>query len=246
MCGSSASISRPCYIINTVMAEELRLIADRLDACVTDKNEEIRYIIRDLIREHKRILYNGNNYSDEWRKEAERRGLLNIRSTPEAIACLKLKKNIELFSRHGVMSEAEILSRHEICSEAYSKAVNIESLIMQDMASKTILPAVMNYCGELAGIINNVKTAGARANVMSEKLAKITDTLELADKALNTLKEQHNKAYNVVDVSERSMAYKTFVIPAMEELRVHCDALELLIPQNAWPIPSYTDLLYRV
>ncbi len=246
MCGSSASISRPCYIINTVMAEELRIIADRLDKCKSDKTEEIKNIIRDLIHEHKRILYNGNNYSDEWKKEAEARGLLNIPTTPEAIACLKLEKNIELFVRHGVMNEAEVLSRHEICSETYSKAVNIESLIMQDMAAKSILPAVMHYCGELARDINDTYKAGGNTGVMKSKLKKITKCLKFADKALNSLKTKHTEAYSINDAAERSMAYKDLVIPAMAELRRYCDELEVLVPEEAWPIPSYTDLLYRI
>jgi len=246
MCGSSASISRPCYIINTVMAEELRIIADRLDSFKGDKKEEINNIIRDLIREHKRILYNGNNYSDEWREEAKRRGLLDIPTTPDAIAYLKEKKNIDLFARHGVMNEAEVLSRHEICSETYAKAVNVESLIMQDMATKLILPAVMDYCGSLAKSINEINSAGCDTTVMKEKLSQITSTLTCADKALSALKENHSRAYAVSDVAERSMAYKNLVIPAMENLRRHCDELELLVPEKAWPIASYTDLLYRV
>ena len=246
MCGSSASISRPCYIINTVMAEELRLIADRLDICTGDKKSEINNIIRDLIHEHKRILYNGNNYSDEWKEEAKRRGLLDIPTTPDAISYLKEKKNIDLFSRHGVMNEAEILSRHEICSEAYAKAVNVESLIMQDMANKLIIPAVMEYCGKLAQNINEIERAGGDVEVMREKLTQITSTLKLADRALSNLKDNHAKAYAVSDVAERSMSYKNLVIPSMEELRCHCDALEVLLPECAWPIPSYTDLLYRV
>ena len=246
MCGSSASIARPCYIINTVMAEELRIIADRLDKCTGDKTAEIKNIIRDLIHEHKRILYNGNNYSDEWKKEAERRGLLNIPTTPDAIASLKTEKNIKLFSRHGVMSEAEVLSRHEICSESYSKAINIESLIMQDMATKSIIPAVMHYCGDLARDINDTYKAGGKTGVMKTKLKKITKSLKLADKALSTLKEKHSEAYSVKGAAERSMAYKNLVIPAMAELRRYCDELEVLVPENAWPIPSYTDLLYRI
>lgn len=246
MCGSSASIARPCYIINTVMAEELRIIADRLDKCTGDKTAEIKNIIRDLIHEHKRILYNGNNYSDEWKKEAERRGLLNIPTTPDAIASLKTEKNIKLFSRHGVMSEAEVLSRHEICSESYSKAINIESLIMQDMATKSIIPAVMHYCGDLARDINDTYKAGGKTGVMKTKLKKITKSLKLADKALNTLKEKHAEAYSVKGAAERSMAYKNLVIPAMATLRRYCDELEVLVPENAWPIPSYTDLLYRI
>jgi glutamine synthetase len=246
MCGSSASISRPCYIINTVMAEELRIIADRLDACTGDKTEEINSIIRELIHAHKRILYNGNNYSEEWRQEAESRGLLNIPTTPEAISCLKLKKNIELFSRHGVMNEAEVLSRHEICTEMYSKAINIEALTMIEIAEKLILPAVMNYCGTLANNINQIYKAGSDSRVMKLKLRKICKTLGFADKALTALKKAHTNVCGITDVEKRSFAYKDLVIPAMENLRHHCDTLEVLLPKSDWPIPSYTDLLYRV
>ncbi len=246
MCGSSASIARPCYIINTIMAEELSLIADRLDVSNGDKTEEIYKIIRDLIHEHKRILYNGNNYSDEWRVEAERRGLLNIKTTPDAIACLTLEKNISLFSRHGVMSETEVLSRHEINSETYAKAINIESLVMIDMAEKSILPAVMDYCGKLAENVNAVIEAGADAQVMKNKLKFICKTLKSATRALDELKKAHNRAYSVEDVVLRSQSYKNEVIPKMEKLRSFADTLETLIPEDAWPMPSYTDLMYRV
>ncbi len=246
MCGSSASIARPCYIINTIMAEELRIIADRLDSCTGDKKEEIYKVIRDLIHNHKRILYNGNNYSDEWRVEAEKRGLLNIETTPDAIACLTLEKNIALFSRHGVMSETEVLSRHEITSETYAKAINIESLTMIEMAEKSILPAVMHYCGKLAHDINEIGEAGGNASVMKAKLRLICKSLKKATHALSNLKKQHDKASVIEDAVIRSQSYKNNVIPAMEELRLHADTLETLIPKESWPMPGYTDLMYRV
>ncbi len=246
MCGSSASIARPCYIINTVMAEELRIIADRLDTVTGDKKTEIYKIIRDIIHNHKRILYNGNNYSEEWRVEARRRGLLDIPTTPDAIACLTKDKNISLFSRHGVMSETEVLSRHEITSETYAKAINIESLVMIDMAEKSIIPAVMDYCGKLANNANEVFEAGADASVMKTKLKLICKSLKKATHALEDLKKAHAKSSKVEDIVLRSQSYKNDVIPAMAALRRHADTLETLMPKTAWPMPGYTDLMYRV
>ena len=246
MCGSSASIARPCYIINTIMAEELRIIADKLDECKTNKTDEIYNIIRELLHNHKRILYNGNNYSKEWFDEAERRGLLNIKSAPDAINTLKSKKNIELLSKHGVLSETEVLSRHEICLETYSKAVNIESLVMQNMAEKLFLPAVMKYCGELAASINELNKLSLAPQVMIDKLASISEHLQLASNALETLKEKHVLSSKEENVVTKADNYKELVIPAMDCLRSHVDVLETLLPESAWPIPSYTDLMYRV
>ena len=250
MCGSSASISRTCYIINTIMADELRTIADRLDKCEGDKNLEIYKIIRDLIHEHKRILYNGNNYSEEWREEARRRGLLDIPTTPDAIECLTKDKNIEIFERHNVMSPTEMHSRFEISCENYSKAVNIESLTMTEMAQKLILPAVIDYCGSYSKHINEIsKTGCADRNcmtVLKNKLSEICKTLTYAENALGKLKKAHDISSNVEDVLKRAHSYKDLVIPAMEELRRHCDTLEILVPKDCWPIPSYSDLMYKV
>lgn len=250
MCGSSASISRTCYIINTIMADELRKISDRLDKCEGDKNLEIYKIIRELIHEHKRILYNGNNYSEEWREEARRRGLLDIPTTPDAIECLTKEKNIEIFERHNVMSATEMHSRFEISLENYSKVINIESLTMTEIAQKLILPSVVEYCGEYAKNINEIaKTGCADKNciaTLKNKLSNICSTLTKAQNALDKLGKAHDISSGIDDVLKRAHSYKNLVIPAMEELRLHCDALEILLPKECWPIPTYSDLMYKV
>ncbi len=246
MCGSSSSISRPSYVINAVMAEELSLIADRLDKTAGDKNDEILNIIREIIHEHKRILYNGNNYSEEWRAEAQRRGLTDMPTTVDAIEALKRRENIELLSKHGILSETEIESRYEINLEMYSKVINIESLTMQTMAEKSIIPAVESYCGKLGQDIHHTEASGGFMPSSREKLSAVCQNLQLASKALDTLKTAHSEAVNTKDVAGKARYYKDRVIPAMNELRGYCDKLETMLPKTAWPFPDYTDLMYRV
>ncbi|MBR6633167.1 MAG: glutamine synthetase III [Clostridia bacterium] len=246
MCGSSSSVSRPSFVINAIMAEELSLIADRLDRVSGDKNEEIKKIIKEIIRDHKRILYNGNNYSEEWRIEAKKRGLIDMPTTVDAIEALKRPENIELLSKHGILSKAELEARYEINLEMYSKVINIEALTMQTMAEKSIIPSVEAYCGKLADSINSTTVAGVTMTSSKKKLKDICAYLESAAKALDALKAYHTKATRITEVPSRATCYKDSVIPAMNELRKYCDALETMLPKSEWPFPDYTDLMYRV
>ncbi|MBQ7897463.1 MAG: glutamine synthetase III [Clostridia bacterium] len=246
MLGSSSSISRPSFIINTIMAEELSIISDRLDKATGDKKEEINSIIREIIKEHKRILYNGNNYSEEWRIEAEKRGLLNLPTTVDAIEALTKEKNIKLLSKHEILSESEIASRYEINLEMYSKVINIESLTMQEMAEKSIIPAVESYCGKLARDISAVLKVGGKMKSSEDKLTLICHNLSGASSSLSELCELHKNASKTDNFVEKAHLYKDTVIPAMEKLRAYCDTLEKLVPKSEWPFPDYTDLMYRV
>ncbi|MBE6650688.1 MAG: glutamine synthetase type III [Ruminococcaceae bacterium] len=246
MCGSSASISRPSYVINAIMAEELSLIADRLDSYKADKKDEAQNIIRDIIREHKRILYNGNNYSDEWRAEAEKRGLADLPTTVDAIEALRRPENIALLSKHGILSEAEIDSRYEINLDMYSKVINIESLTMQTMAEKSIIPAVESYCGTLARDVASVANVGVPMPSAKEKLNAICKNLKSASDSLANLKVAHGYASKISHFAEKARYYKDNVIPAMNALRMYCDRLETMLPKSAWPFPDYTDIMYRV
>jgi glutamine synthetase len=241
MCGSSSSISRPSFIINTIMAEELSIIADRLE-----NKEEITDIIRDIIKKHKRILYNGNNYSEEWKLEAEKRGLASLPTTVDAIEAFPSEKNIKLLTKHDILTEAEITSRYEINLEMYSKVINIESLTMQTMAEKSILPAVESYCGTLGRDISSVERAGGKMTKSREKLALICENLESAVRCLEVLKTVHKETAEILDFVKKAHAYKDQVIPKMQNLRKYCDILENLVPKNVWPFPDYTDLMYRV
>ncbi len=246
MCGSSASISRPSYVINALMAEELCIIADRLDKVQGDKKDEINTIIREIIHKHKRILYNGNNYSDSWRVEAKKRGLIDMPTTVDAIAALKRKENIELLVKHSILSEAEIESRYEINLEMYSKVINIEALTMITMTEKSILPAVEKHCGQLAEISNNAEKAGIFLERSHAKLKKTAKALDSAYTAFDTLKAMHEQALKIDNIPSKARHYKERVIPAMNELRRYCDILETMLPKDAWPFPDYTDLMYRV
>ncbi|MBQ5746943.1 MAG: glutamine synthetase type III, partial [Clostridia bacterium] len=208
--------------------------------------EEINDIIRDIIKEHKRILYNGNNYSEEWKAEAERRGLTSLPTTVDAIEALTSEKNIKLLTKHDILTEAEITSRYEINLEMYSKVINIESLTMQTMAEKSILPAVEAYCGALGRDISSVEGAGGKMTKSREKLSLICENLENAASSLEELKAVHGKTARLEDFVTKAHAYKDEVIPAMKSLRLYCDKLENLLPKENWPFPDYTDLMYRV
>ncbi len=246
MCGSSSSISRPSFVINALMAEELSIIADRLDACKGDKNTEINAIIKEIISKHKRILYNGNNYSEEWRAEAKRRGLIDMPTTVDAIQALKRAENVELLSKHNILSKTEIESRYEINLEMYSKVINIESLTMQTMAEKSIIPSIEQYCGKLGASIKASEENGGKMPSSKKRLTSICKHLEEIYNALEALKSSHEKASKINDVVEKAYFCKDSVIPAMNHLRKHCDTIEAMLPKDAYPFPDYTDLMYRV
>ena len=220
----------------------LTRLSDRLDKVSGDKSEEIKSIIREIIRDHKRILYNGNNYSDEWRAEAKRRNLIDLPATVDAIEALKRKENIELLTKHGILSETEIESRYEINLEMYSKVINIEALTMLTMAERSIIPAVEAYCGGLGRDINSAEGSGGVMTSSRERLLCVSENLNLATKAMKELKAVHSRA-NIKDFAQKARYFKNEVIPAMQTLRDYCDKLETMLPKDAWPFPDYTDLM---
>ncbi len=246
MCGSSQSIARPCFIINTVMAEQMKCIADRLDQVSGDKNEAVMDIVREIIHDHKRILFNGNNYAESWRIESEKRGLLQIKNTIDAIPYCVEEKALKLFETHGVLSRAECFARYETMYDLYAKGINIESLVMIEMAGRQIIPAVMDYCGKLAANGNQIKSLGGDASNHLDMLNAITPLIKEARVNLAMLENNRNEVLAIEDVRERATAFRDRIIPVMTTLRAACDSLELIIPDEAWPIPTYYELMYRV
>ena len=243
--GSSESISCANIMLNTAVAEELKQFADRLEKA-KDFNTELHNLIKETIIHHKRIIFNGNGYDDKWIEEAKRRGLLNLKSTPEALPYYLDDKNVKLFTSHKVYSTDEINARYEIAQEHYSKVVNIEALTCLNMLNKDYLPAISAYTKELSNSINIKKSVGLDTCYESEILAKINSGLTEAYKVKLVLEDKMNVAREIEDYATRSMYYKEEVLPLMEKARGIIDAIEPIMDRKAWPVPTYGDLLYKV
>lgn len=247
MLGSSMSIAGPNTVLNTIVAEALSEMADELEKA-KDFDKAVVKVIKKTVTEHKRIVFNGNGYSDEWVKEAENRGLPNVKSMVEAIPYLVDKKTVKMFEKHGVFSKIELDSRAEINYESYSKAINIEAKTMIEMASRLYIPAVIKYTKQLADSIIAVKAAVPDANVsvQSELLTKTSDFLAQAQKALADLQNKVAAAAEKEEGQQQALYFRNEVFPAMSELRAPIDALEVIVDKSAWPVPTYGDLLFEV
>ena len=205
-------------------------------------------IVRDVMRDHKRVIFNGNNYSQEWLREAEARGLPNIDNAVDAAKALISQKNIDLFQRHGVFSRKELESRYEIQLESYAKTVNIEARTMIDMATKQIIPAVISYTTELAQSLNAVREVCPEADVSVQKeiLVEVSALLARAKVALTALKVTQAQGSLMEDGKDKAFHYRRTIVPAMEHLRTPVDELEMLVDKKFWPMPSYGDLIFEV
>ncbi len=245
MVGSRDSVAECNVVLNTIVAEAFS------DACdVLEKAEDFDLAVHDLIKEyatlHQRIVFNGNGYSEEWVKEAERRGLPNIQSMVDAIPALVSEKTVQMFEKFGVFTEAELKSRAEIQYEGYAKAINIEARAMIDIASKHIIPAVMRYARNLAETANEIKGAGADESVPVEILKQLTGLLSEARKALLVLKDVTRTAAAMEEGEAQAHYYYKEVCTAMTALRIPVDELEMIVDKEEWPMPSYGDLLFEV
>ena len=245
MVGSRDSIANPNIVLNTIVAEAFA------DACdILEKADDFDLAVHDLIKEYltenQRIIFNGNGYSDEWVAEAERRGLPNIKSMVESIPAITTDKAVELFERFSVFTKAELESRAEIQYEAYAKAINIEARTMIDMASKQFLPAFIKYTKTLADTINAVKAAGVDATVQTEALKEVSALMAETKAALDRLVKVTGEAAAKEEGEVQATYYHTEVVPAMDALRTPVDKLEMIVDKEAWPMPSYGDLIFEV
>ena len=245
MVGSRDSIANPNIVLNTIVAEAFA------DACdILEKADDFDLAVHDLIKEYltenQRIIFNGNGYSDEWVAEAERRGLPNIKSMVEAIPAITTEKAVELFERFNVFTKAELESRAEIQYEAYAKAINIEARTMIDMASKQFLPAFIKYTKTLADTVNAVKAAGVDASVQTETLKEVSALMAETKAALDKLVKVTGEAAAKEEGEVQATYYHTEVVPAMDALRAPVDKLEMIVDKEAWPMPSYGDLIFEV
>ena len=247
MLGSSASVAGPNTTLNTAVAEVLSQFADELEG-VTDFESALHNLIRRVIKDHKRIIFNGNGYDDAWVEEAERRGLLNLRTTPECLPYMLHEKNVELYKKHKVYSEAEIKAHYEIKNEKYCKYLNIEVLTMIDMTKKDILPCVSLQIHELSDTLIAKKNAIAGIDTSYEETV-ITRLSVLTKTAFDVVRqlEENSKIVKTIDESDAaSFYYKNNIIPLMVELRNAVDEMETLCPSDKWCYPSYGDLLFSV
>ena len=245
MVGSRDSIANPNIVLNTIVAEAFA------DACdILEKADDFDLAVHDLIKEYltdnQRIIFNGNGYSDEWVAEAERRGLPNIKSMVEAIPAITTDKSIKLFERFSVLTKAELESRAEIQYEAYAKAINIEARTMIDMASKQFLPAFIKYTKTLADTVLAVKEAGVDAAVQTEALKEVSTLMAETKAALDVLVKVTDEAAAKEEGEVQANFYHSDVVPAMEALRAPVDKLEMIVDKEAWPMPSYGDLIFEV
>ena len=245
MVGSRDSVASANIVLNTIVAEAFSEACD-----VLEKSDDFQKAVHDLIKEYavenQKIIFNGDGYSEAWVEEAARRGLPNIRSMVDAIPALVTDKSIDLFAKFGVFTKTELESRAEIHYENYSKAINIEARTMIDMARKQFLPAIIKYTRTLADTVNAVKEAGADASVQSETLAEITVLLKEARAALMELEKVTGEVAQLSDGPEKARAYYEVVHPAMDALRDPVDQLEMIVDKEAWPMPSYGDLIFEV
>ena len=247
MVGSQDSIAQPNVVLNTIVAEAFS------DACdILEKAEDFDLAVHDLIKEyatkHQRIVFNGNGYSDEWVKEAEKRGLPNIKSMVDAIPAYVAPENVAAFEKFHVFTKTELESRVEVEYETYAKTINIEAKTMIDIAGKQIIPAVIGYTTDLAVSVNEVKAAIPDADVsaQTELLSEVSDLLSETKTALSALEEATKKASEIKEGKAQAVAYRDEVKVAMDALRAPVDRLEMIVDKDVWPMPSYGDLLFEV
>ena len=246
MLGSSQNIALPNVVLNTAVAESFRQFADTLEGAQSFESA-VAELIKDTFKKHRRILFDGNGYSYEWEREAEKRGLLNLKNSVDAFKCFNLPKNVELFSRHGVMSEVEINSREDILFENYSKIINIEALTMIEMASRDIIPAVNKYVGDVAAGANaKEKLIPGSCAVERDIVQKLSELNYKAYHTLTKLEVNEKIAAAIPDNVARAEAYRDTVLPMMNRLRGFVDEMELLTSSEYWPLPSYGDMMFKV
>ena len=247
MVPSSNSIAMPNTVLNTVVAEIVSEFAEELEKS-DDIREKVKEIITRTYKDHKRIIFNGNGYSDDWIKEALKRGLPNIASTVEAIPELITPASVELFTKHNVMTKEELEARYTIYLEKYSKQINIEAGVMIDMTNCYIIPSVVKYAKQIADTINSIKLTGVTAGISTQRdiLEQLMKNFEELKKAVTILDEELKKAKNIENHLKQAKAYHEKVCTAMENARVYGDILEKMMPKEDWPFPTYEDLLFSI
>jgi glutamine synthetase len=245
MLGSSFSISGPNIVINTIIAESLKQFADKLEGS-KDFTADLEKLLQETAKKHKRIVFNGNNYSDEWVEEANKRSLPNIPNTPEALKELVTKEAVDLFVGHKVFTEKELHSRYEIMVEQYVKTLNIEALTMIDMAKQSIIPAATSFVTEVAQSISAVAAVSGKIDVsaQTELLEELSTHLSSMNRNVKALEKALDDALNISEIDKQAAAFRENVFAVMLELRADGDALEKIVSADFWPLPTYSEMLF--
>ena len=247
MLGSASSISDTNVMLNTMVADVFSQFADRLEKC-DNVEKELHLIIKETMEKHKRIIFNGDGYSDEWQEEAKKRGLLNLKSTVDALPLLKSEDNIAMFERHGVLSRAEINSRVDIVLENYSKTLHIEALTLIEMMNRQVIPAISAYTDKLCRGLINKRSIGVKVDDMAdtEIIARLTAAGAEIYKLNADLKMAVSSAEKLTDMLERATAYHDIVLRLMNDIRKYADSAEAVVSMEDWPYPSYGELLFSI
>ena len=247
MCGSQQNLSDPNVVLNTAVAEQCDRFANDLEHVPADKFVEHALAwIKKNFRDHKRVIFEGNGHSPEWEKEAAKRGLPNLKTTPDALPCLIKQTNIDLFSRYGVLNEAEVRARYVAAAEQYAKLLNIEANTMVAMAHRMYLPALTTYSSDLAASVAAKAEIGITATSEKKTVQTITDGMEKISAATDALEKKNAAAHAIEDPSAQDDAYRDTVVPAMATLRSEVDAMEEICSEDYWPVPSYNAMLFWV
>jgi len=245
MVGSAQSIAGSNVALNTIAAEALDEIATRLEKA-KNKDVETAAIIKEIYKKHNRVIFNGNNYSEEWAKEAKKRDLPNVRNAVDALKAFITDKSLKLFEKYEIFSHKELHSRYDIYVETYAKQINIEALAAIDMVKKQYLPAGIEYATFLADSIGSFNAASVSANVQEDLLKKLSSLIASSYKNLAKLESAVAKTQAIDAVVKKAESYRDKVVTAMQDLRKDIDALEMTVPRDMWPVPSYTDLLFKL
>ncbi len=243
MVGSTQSTAEPTFVINTIVADVLSEIADELEKA-KDVRACAQEILQKIATEHARVIFNGDNYTDEWAKEAKKRGLANVCSTVEALRAILDEENIQVFTRRKVLSEIELQARTEIMLEAYSMTINIEAMTMLNIAKRQILPVAAIYSAHLVSAVQNVKAAGVAADTQVKMLEKICSVMKSLDSGIEVLEKAVAGAAKIKDVLKQAQDYRDSVIPAMQSLRESADEREPVVDADLWPLPTYAEMLF--
>ncbi|MBN1360890.1 MAG: glutamine synthetase III [Sedimentisphaerales bacterium] len=243
MVGSSQSVAGPSFVLNTIVADVLCDIADELEKAKDVKTTAQR-ILQDIAVKHARIVYNGDNYTEEWVAEAEKRGLPNIRSTVESLETIPSKENFALFSKHGVLTKHELKARTEVLLEVYSRQINIEALTMLSIAKRQILPACCEYSARLGQAVSAVSAAGVPAEAQTKLLKRLCELIATLETCIEALEKGVEKASGTKGTEKHAESYRADVVPAMAALRQVADELETMVDAKLWPLPSYAEMLF--
>jgi glutamine synthetase len=243
MVGSSQSISGPNVALNTIVADALDEIATRLEKAGKNRIAEIAAIVKETWKKHGRVVFNGNNYAEEWVKEADKRGLPNVGNAVAALEAFVTPKAVKLFEKHKVLSKKELHSRYDIYLEQYAKHINIEAMTAAQMVRRQYIPAAMRFMTELG---NSVAATGKHGVVQRELLAQVGELLTSVHKKVAALESEAGKAKSIAEVPKQAAAFRDKVFPVLLKLRADVDELEGIVPRDLWPVPAYSDMLFKL